>query len=30
MVCTETYSWRVIGKEVAGIGLGVRWERNLI
>src|SRR5512132_1008911 len=30
MVCTETYSRRVIGKETPGTGFGVRWEGNLI
>jgi NB-ARC domain/TIR domain/APAF-1 helical domain len=30
MVCTETYSRRVRGKEESGKGLGVRWEGRLI
>jgi len=30
MICTETYSHRVMGEEVSGTGLGVRWEANLI
>jgi tetratricopeptide (TPR) repeat protein len=30
MICTETYYRRVMGEEKPGIGLGVRWEGNLI
>lgn len=30
MICTETYYRRVMGEEKSGIGLGVRWEGNLI
>lgn len=30
MVCTETYFRRVMGEEKSGIGLGVKWEGNLI
>src|SRR5258706_1844695 len=30
MICTPTYYRRVMGKEQPGIGLGVRWEGNLI
>lgn len=30
MLCTEPYYRRVMGEEVAGHGLGVRWEGNLI
>ena len=30
MVCTETYSRRVMGREEPGKGLGVRWEGSLI
>ncbi len=29
-ICTETYYRRVMGDEAAGLGLGVRWEGNLI
>lgn len=30
MICTSTYSRRVMGDEEPGIGLGVQWESNLI
>jgi hypothetical protein len=30
MVCTATYSQRVLRKEPAGIGRGVIWEANLL
>lgn len=30
MVCTQTYYRRVMDREEAGVGLGVRWEGNLI
>ncbi len=30
MVCTEPYNLRVMGREVEGVGHGVRWEGNLI
>lgn len=30
MICTKTYHDRVMAKEKPGIGLGVRWEGNLI
>ncbi len=30
MICTETYYRRVMGEETPGIGLGVRWEGQLI
>jgi len=30
MVCTEAYRNRVVNEEKSGIGLGVRWEGNLI
>lgn len=30
MVCTEPYYRRVMGEEKAGVGLGVRWEGNLV
>ena len=30
MVCTETYYSRVMGEEKLGVGLGVKWEGNLI
>ena len=30
VICTEAYYRRVMGEEKAGIGLGVRWEGNLI
>ena len=30
MICTPTYYRRVMGKEQPGVGLGVRWEGNLI
>jgi tetratricopeptide (TPR) repeat protein len=30
MVCTPTYYHRVMGEEEPGVGLGVRWEGNLI
>lgn len=30
LICTETYYKRVMGEEVEGTGLGVRWEGNLI
>jgi hypothetical protein len=30
LVCTETYSTRVKGEEVDGIGMGVCWEANQI
>lgn len=30
MVCTENYYRRVMGDENVGVGLGVRWEGNLI
>lgn len=30
MLCTEAYYHRVMGEEVEGKGLGVRWEGNLV
>src|SRR3989442_1152895 len=30
VVCTEVYYKRVMGEEKEGIGLGIRWEGNLI
>lgn len=30
LICTEIYRRRVVGQETQGIGLGVRWEGNLI
>ena len=30
LICTEAYYRRVMGEEVEGAGLGVRWEGNLI
>jgi hypothetical protein len=30
VVCTETYSRRVLGKEPEGVGNGVKWEGGLI
>jgi len=30
LICTEPYYRRVMGEEVIGKGLGVRWEGNLI
>lgn len=30
VICTETYARRVAGREVAGKGLGVRWEGAII
>ncbi len=30
LVCTEIYYQRVMGEEKEGIGLGIRWEGNLI
>jgi tetratricopeptide (TPR) repeat protein len=30
MICTETYYKRVMGEEKKGVGLGVKWEGNLI
>ncbi len=30
MVCTETYSKRVMGEEIPDTGMGVRWEGGLI
>lgn len=30
MICTESYYQRVISEEKAGVGLGVRWEGNII
>jgi TIR domain len=30
MICTELYHRRVMNKEEVGVGLGVRWEGNLI
>lgn len=30
MICTEIYYKRVMGEEESGIGLGVKWEGNLI
>src|SRR4051812_46027386 len=30
LICTETYRRRVMGREEAGKGLGVRWEGSLI
>lgn len=30
MICTENYFNRVMGREEPGVGLGVKWEGNLI
>jgi SEFIR domain len=30
VVCTESYYRRVMGEEKEGVGLGIRWEGNLI
>lgn len=30
LICTEPYYRRVMGEEIAGKGMGVRWEGNLI
>jgi tetratricopeptide (TPR) repeat protein len=30
LICTESYHRRVMGREVAGVGHGARWEGNLI
>jgi hypothetical protein len=30
MICTEIYYKRVMGEEKMGVGLGVKWEGNLI
>ena len=30
VVCTERYNKRVSGHELPGVGLGARWEGNLI
>jgi len=30
LICTESYFKRVMGEEEEGVGLGVRWEGNLI
>src|SRR3954447_21067182 len=30
IICTETYKRRLKNQETTGVGLGVRWEGNLI